>query len=384
MTEAPWVLLTDAEERAVLAAARGLRAAGYRVTAVAGRRPAAAHWSRSVDERVTLADPVADPERFVDGVAERLRARSYAAVLPGTEASMLALSAARTRLDGLVRLGLPPHDVVLRAFDKVALVDRSAAVGLAAPDSTVCDDEAEGLEAARAVGFPVVLKPRESFLEDGDKRWRRSAFVARDEAELLAAVPEYGRPFLIQRFEDGPIVSVAGVVVEGAVRALCVARYVRTWPASGGSVSHAVTIEPPAELVDAAEQLLRGLDWEGIFELELVERRDGGYAALDLNPRVYGSLALAVRAGANLPAVWVDHLRGVERPRVAARARVLYRCDDFELRNLLQRVRRRELTAAGEMVRPQRPTVYAYARLDDPAPLAARLILLARRARARQ
>ena len=69
------VVVTDAEERAVLGACRGLTSAGYRVCAVARLRPAATHWSRACSERVTLPDPRISVERFVEGLEELLRRR---------------------------------------------------------------------------------------------------------------------------------------------------------------------------------------------------------------------------------------------------------------------------------------------------------------------
>ena len=56
--------------------------------------------------------------------------------------------------------------------------------------------------------------------------------------------------------------------------------------------------------------LLTDLGWEGLFELELIEREDGGWHAIDMNPRPYGSMALAIGAGCNLPALWCRHLLG--------------------------------------------------------------------------
>ena len=64
----PRILVTDGETRSVVAACRGLAADGFRVAAVAGTRPAPAHWSRHVQERITLPHPLEDSEAFVEGI----------------------------------------------------------------------------------------------------------------------------------------------------------------------------------------------------------------------------------------------------------------------------------------------------------------------------
>ena len=97
-----------------------------------------------------------------------------------------------------------------------------------------------------------------------------------------------------------------------------------------------ITIAPPDGLVERSLALLRAIGWRGIFDLEFVELPGGRYATIDLNPRVYGSMALTIAAGANLPGIWVAVLEG-RRPRpVVARAGVHYRWEEGEVRVVLR------------------------------------------------
>src|SRR6266550_2709399 len=111
------VIVTDAEERAVLGACRGLASAGYRVSAVASRRPAATHWSRACSERFLAPDPRESVQDFIARLEQLFDGGDYAALIPGTDGSLLAISEQRDRLEQSTRLGLPPREAVRKSTD---------------------------------------------------------------------------------------------------------------------------------------------------------------------------------------------------------------------------------------------------------------------------
>ncbi len=137
---------------------------------------------------------------------------------------------------------------------------------------------------------------------------------------------------------------------------------------------------PRKDLVAAVEVLLRTVGWEGIFELEVLAFPDGRLAAMDLNPRLFGWLALAIRAGADLPAIWCDFLLGRKRAPVVARPGLRYRWEEAEACSLVWLLRQGHVRKAAALVLPRRDVVHAYFRWRDPAPLLARSAeMLARR-----
>jgi predicted ATP-grasp superfamily ATP-dependent carboligase len=363
------VLVTDVEERAALAVCRGLAAAGYRVTGVAGAPSAVGHWSRSVDRRHTLPHPLADPEGFARRLAAIAGDGRHAALIPSTDAALVAVSLHRALFEPHVRLGLPPHDVVLRSLDKLALLGAAERVGLPPPPTETCDGAEAALAAAARIGYPVVVKPTRSLLP-GEARMLTSA-IAQDAGELRALLGALAPPFSIQRRRDGAVVSCGGVAAAGRLLGLCAARYGRTWRPEGGSASLSTTIELPEGLADLVERIVLDLGWEGMFELELVEASDGSLAPIDFNPRPYGSLALAIASGANLPALWCGWLLRGETASARSRPGVRYRWEEAELHNLLLHAAHREWRKAATVVRPYRRSTHAYFELADPGPLVA-------------
>jgi predicted ATP-grasp superfamily ATP-dependent carboligase len=373
------VLITSAQERFALAACRALHDAGYAVSAVADQTPAATHWSRCCDRRHVLPDPKRDADAFVDGLAEIVRQEPHAVLLPGADAALLAISERRERLEPYVRLGMPGRAAVTASTDKIALVDAARAAGLDSPETIVCHTREDGLAAAHRLGLPVVIKPRCTAFEfHGAVQQRPSMYVEeQDQLEQLAG--QFGSPYVIQRVRHGEVWSLAGVMTPDGLISFVAARYLRTWPAEAGNVAFAETIEPPAGVADQVATLLSELGWVGIFELELIRSDDGALSAIDLNPRLYGSLALAARAGAPLAPVFCDWLLGRHSVDLTARAGVHYRWEDADLRHALSRLGDHRYRDAAAALRPRRDVAHAHFQLRDPGPLLARALLLGRR-----
>jgi predicted ATP-grasp superfamily ATP-dependent carboligase len=173
--------------------------------------------------------------------------------------------------------------------------------------------------------------------------------------------------------------SFAGVFAGGRMLGTVFSRYLRLWPPGAGSVSFSETVDVPGSLAEQVEDFLAGMRWQGIFELELMERGSESFRAIDFNPRLYGSVALGARAGVWLSSIWCDWLSGNEGAARTARAGFHYRWEDAELRNMIAYLRGRRLRAATSVVRPRRRCAHAFFRWNDPGPLLARALRLGRR-----
>jgi predicted ATP-grasp superfamily ATP-dependent carboligase len=365
------VVVTDAEERAALGACRGLTSAGYEVCAVSRLSPAATHWSRACVERIRLPDPRESVHAFVDGLSELLRRGQYDALIPGSDASLLAVSEQRDELEPHTRLGLPSCEVVRRSVDKLALLEAASAVGLASPASRSCVDLEGADAAATELGFPVVLKPVQSFAPMNGGLQQRSVSIVADREELAAAVPEFASPFIVQQFEHAQFLSCTGVFADGRLLALTTSRVPRLWPPIAGMHAYSETVTPPDGLPERVRELLGSLEWQGIFQLQLLVLADR-LAVIDLNPRVFASILLDADAGANLAAVWVDWLLGRDPAPVTARPAMRYRWEEGELCHFAWQLRRRRIRAAARVLLPHRRVTHAWFRASDPGPLFAR------------
>jgi predicted ATP-grasp superfamily ATP-dependent carboligase len=362
------VLITGDEETGTLALLRGLAAAGNRVW-LAGTRPATyAARSRYVDGFVAVPKPSSDPRAFAQGVVAAARRLGAVAILPGTEAGLVAF--ARHEPGGSlgdIALGVPPAHVVDRATDKLALVELARAAGLAMPP-TLRIRRSDLARESSTIGYPAIVKARRSKIETAEGTLHHGVALRVDTpGELLhAAELVGGEDILVQPVLPGQLVAVCGVSWDGRVIAAVQQAADRIWPPGCGVSSYA-RIEPPDPVLGAgAERLLAALGWSGLFQLQFM--RVGRDARLiDLNPRAYGSLALAVHAGLNLPAIWLDLLLGRAPAAPRYRVGVRYRAEERDIRAIWAAVR------AGGPVRlldllPRPRTAHAVFSWRDPGP----------------
>lgn len=361
----------------MLATVRCLSAHGYEVTAIGTSPAAPGLWSRAVSARRLAPDARRDVDGFLRKLVTIARGSDHDVLLPGTDAALLVVSHYRELVEPYVRLGLPPHETVERALDKERLGAEAAIVGLPAPESRLCESVEAALDAARSFGFPVIVKPIHTAVEEAGATSRRASQPAADGEAVRSAWRAFGR-CIVQRWDRGSVISFGGVATNQGLLGFAVSRYARLWPPQAGNVSFSETIDPPGVLVERVEALIAALGWEGVFELELIDHPGGGFSAIDFNPRPYGSLGLAAAAGVPLPALWCEWLLGgTPRPRRAAIG-VRYRWEDADLRHAAWQLSHGAPALTLKVLRPQRNVTHAYLRARDPAPAVARALQLAR------
>jgi predicted ATP-grasp superfamily ATP-dependent carboligase len=109
---------------------------------------------------------------------------------------------------------------------------------------------------------------------------------------------------LVQERAVGPLVSVELVLDrDGDIAARFQHVTQRTWPSAAGSIARATSVEPDEALVYRTAGMLADIGYWGLAQVDYVET-PAGHVLLDVNPRFYRCLPLAVACGTNLPALW--------------------------------------------------------------------------------
>ena len=342
MTPSRRVLVTDdggGQARSAVAAVRALAQAGYEPAVAASGSGSLAAASRHT--RRVVAVPPPDDGEYASTIRSFVLDGGYLATFPSSDAALLALGAPVEQL-----------------LDKLALATQSEAAGFGALQSRSYRSAEALLLHAQQLDYPVVVKPI------------FSRFPARRAAEPsdLCQLPLGSGPLLVQPWIDDPMRAVAGVVWDGDLVAVVHQRYLRTWPPDCGTAAAAETVAPDLEVEGRLLTLLAG--YSGIFQAQFA-----GDFLLDLNPRVYGSLPLAVASGVNLPAILCALLRGEVVERRRARPGVAYRWLEGDLRHILAGVRAGRLSVAGaaSALRPRRHTAHSVFSATDPGPQLARI-----------
>ncbi len=377
------VIVTGGEHVGPLAAVRALRTAGYEPWAAVSERKAYAAHSRAATGVLMLPDSRNDPEGFVEGLVWAAEDLGVGAILCGTERDLIAVARGRERL-GPLRVATPELETVLRITSKRTVNQLAARVGLKIP-STIEVDRA-GLGGCSELALPLIVKPMRSEEEAAGGGFVHTDVIrvnAEGELRRLASALA-GERWIIQSCLEGQLGAICGVAWNG--RIVCAVHQVaeRIWPTGAGVSAYARTVAADPTLEADVGRLIEALGWSGIFQAQFIHAPDASYL-IDLNPRVYGSLALATAAGANLAAIWASLLAGSQADRYSYRIGVCYRAEELDVRALIQLLRRGKPAAASLGLIPHRHTAHAVASLTDPLPALASLAkLYGRRHRRRQ
>lgn len=324
-------------------------------------------------------------DAWVTAVAEVVERGAYDLVLPADDIEVLALSAARDRVPALVPY--PEHAAVLAAVDKLGLTRAAEQVGLGVPRTREATDE----QVAATTG-PVVVKARLHWSPGSGAADRHLPVQLVEGREAVAAavarVRAGGGEPVLQEVVEGRLMA-ASVVLDRDGRLVCSSQQVTDRTTVRRTSARARTVPVDPDLEDGVVALLRALGLWGLANLQFLRGADGVPRLIDLNARFYGSLGLAVAAGADLPAAWADVALGVPRPLQRARPGVRYQALDEDLLAVRAtsgsrpRVAVASAAALGHALRAEHPVWD----VRDPRPGATRLqrraARLARRVRGR-
>ena len=302
------VLVTDASRGSAVAFIRSLGRRGWRVTAADSDPRSPGFRSRWTTDRLVYPDPVERTEAAVEALARAVRRSAVDLLVPITDEIGLPLAASRDRFDGLTRLALPEPEALEIARDKRRTLDVAVRLGVPVPSTCLVESVEGAVQAARRLGWPVVVKPQVSRQPRPDGTIDAfSVAYAGDEARLRALVADLeGRTgILLQRWRPGEGHGVELLVHEGRPLAAFQHRRLREVPVTGGASALRESVALDPTLFDYASRLLGDLAWSGLAMVEF-RLTPTGPELMEINGRVWGSLPLAVRAGMDFPARLAD------------------------------------------------------------------------------
>lgn len=369
------LVVGDGSAAYVLPALRSLGRAGWTVAVgqPEGGLAAASRWCAAVHSL-----PVAehDPQGWLEAVATTVRQGRYDVVFPADDIELLALSAGRDHVPALVPY--PEHEVVLAAVDKWSLTQAALAAGLGAPITRPAT-----ADAVAQVQGPVVVKARLHWSpgqEAGSER-HLPVQVATGSDEVRAAVDMMrhgGGDPVLQELLNGTLMAVS-VVLDRDGRPRAAVQQVTERSSLRRTSARARTTTLDEDLLEGVVRMLQDLGWWGLANLQFLRPADGQPRLIDMNARFYGSLALAIGAGADLPRAWAQvALRRDPGPMRTGRAGVRFSALDEDL--LVDRAAESgRLRAAVASVRYATGARHSVWDPTDPGPLARRMSVRARR-----
>jgi len=309
------VLVTDGHWRKTLAVVRSLGRKGIPVTVGERTFLNTSFFSKYCSRRIVYPSLRRYPDPFIEFLLEEIKKNRTRCLFPMEEETLLLVAKHRSEISKYTTLLIPDLEKIEFVRDKGKLLRFAESHGIPIPktlyplETPKADMVRGGSPASNVVQGPAVIKPRISSGSFG------IAYVNGGE-DLL---PSYQRvharyPFpLVQDWipDGGGIFGVSALFDEASnVKAAFVHKKLRMYPVKGGPSTLREGVDHPW-VMELGLSLLKSLKWVGVALVEFkVDPRDGVPKLMEVNPRFWGSLQLAIDSGVDFPYLIFKMARG--------------------------------------------------------------------------
>jgi len=294
------VLITEADGRNTVCIVRSLAKRGIETVCAEQSYFALSFFSKYCRKRLVYPSPEEYPEKWVAWLIEELSHNTYEMVMPIGHNCFKLISENRDLISRYVRVPVADFQTWSIANNKAETLKLAMKLHIPCPKTCFIKNLSEVEKATSQLQFPLVIKPRQSCGSRG------VSYVSKKDQ----MVENYNRihhdyPFpMIQEFIP-PGGNAYGVFLlfnrSCQPRALFAHKRLREFPVKGGPSTLRESVHVP-ELVDASIKLLKALNWYGVAMVEFKEDpRDGICKIMEINPRFWGSLPLAILSGVDFP-----------------------------------------------------------------------------------
>jgi len=292
------VLVTDEHYKHSLGIVRQLGRLGAHVSVVAASKESLACRSRFCKE-VILSDGHT-VEALVETTLRAVSERRFDLVMPVSYPMTLALARRRDDLAAYTHLEVMGSEAIEQAADKAKMTQLAGRIGIPAP-KTFLLTEVQG--RLQELSFPVVIKLQKESPGRLPIRYVHNLTELKGilSAELGDKSPGQGAKLLVQEFIPGYGCGFFATYQYGVCKRVFMHRRVREFPAAGGVSSCAESFYD-LKLETYGRRMLDALGWHGVAMVEFRrDARDADYKLMEINPKFWGSLDLALAAGADFP-----------------------------------------------------------------------------------
>lgn len=368
------VFVTDGHWRKSLAAVRSLGKMGLNVTVGESTRIATAAFSRYCSRALVYPSPFFKASAFVEFLLRELGRRSYRMLIPMEDETLEHIALHRTAFSRLTHVPVVSHDKLTFVRRKDQVLRLAEELGIPVPRTWILTDLSDLDRIKGQVAYPAVIKPRVGsgalgvrYPEDGDTLVR----------EYLSVHKTFPFPMIQERIPSNGSGFGASFLLDerGRVKASFVHKRLREYPVSGGASTLRESVRRD-DIRDMGRTLLQAVGWYGVAMVEFkLDPRDNTPKLMEVNPRFWGSLALAVESGVNFPYLLYRLSRGedfspVEDYQVGKRCRWLLPGD---ILHFIHNPRRGRLVPEFFRFR-DKDTAYDILSLKDPLPVLGRLL----------
>jgi len=302
--------------RSSYAAIRSLAKLGLRVAAADITRLGMGQWSKYTSAFYRHSDPQAAPEQFVQNIADILEKCGADFYLPSHDEGEV-IAKYRNRLPANVILPLADYELLSLANDKLRMTKYASDIGVSTPRFEQIKQVTDAGRFVNEMGGQSVIKLLRG---NSAKGVFYPAGAQQAEAITQGLVTKFNltpdRYPIIQERVEGEGWGVSCLYWEGKRIASFTHRRLREKTLTGGTSTLRESAHNPI-MEEYAHRLLDNLRWHGLAMVEFKWNPQLKKAwFLEINPRLWGSIALPIACGVDFPALtYICATKGDEAAR---------------------------------------------------------------------
>lgn len=258
---------------------------------------------------------VYDPE-YVNITLNICKEQKIDALLSLNDLELPILAENKDRFEELgVKVIVSDPEVIDIAFDKYKTAQWVESLGLVAPKTYVRLEDAKKALSAGEIEFPLFMKPRwgsgsiglESIADMEELDIYYNLLMKKIKKTILATASVGDEYIMIQEKLTG---SEFGLDIMNDLNGNHVAVSVKQKLAMrAGETDKAVTVDIP-EVREMGRKIGVALRHIGNLDVDIMQRADGAYCVLELNPRFGGGFPFSYEAGVNMPKAILQWIKG--------------------------------------------------------------------------
>lgn len=260
---------------------------------------------------------VYDPE-YVNITLDICKEQQIDVLLSLNDLELPILAENKARFEELgVKVIVSDPQVIDIAFDKYKTAQWVESLGLVAPKTYVRLDDVKKALAAGDIEFPLFMKPRwgsgsiglESIADMEELDIYYNLLMKKIKKTILATASVGDEYIMIQEKLTG---NEFGLDIMNDLNGKNVGVSVKQKLAMrAGETDKAVTVDLP-EVREMGRKIGEALGHIGNLDVDIMQRADGAYCVLELNPRFGGGFPFSYEAGVNMPKAIIQWVKGEE------------------------------------------------------------------------
>ncbi len=291
------IFVLDGRSLASLAIVRSLGKKGFEIQCGEEFGLNLTRFSKYVKKSWIYPPPDSNPDAFIEEIKKITIREKFDMIIPVRDDTTLLIAEHARELSHITRLYIAEYDTIRLLQDKAETIRIAKKCGVPHPQ-TWFPEESDRKEILKNLKTPFLIRARISSGSRGIEFVKKSDDFA---VQYESVRRDFGEP-MIQEYVQKKSYCTACVLLDHDSDVVASFAYerVKEYPLSGGPTVVGISCANE-EVIGYAVSLLKSIGWRGVAEVEFIIDQGGIPRLLEVNPRFWMPLNLAIQSGVDFP-----------------------------------------------------------------------------------